>query len=221
MDMELLGANPNPEIIAEGKSNDYTNYYQPDLIQTHSYQKITYKNIYPGIDWVIYLSPPRHSELALRHSELDSESVRGSKRILKQVQHEADRGLKYDFIVHPRADPNQIKLKYKDAEQIYLDQYGNLILRNRLGDIREDAPIALQNNENIPLKFLLKDSIVSFEIKQYDRNQTLVIDPKLDWSTYYGGNNGDDAIGNQVDAYGNIYLYGRTISNTGIAFSGF
>ena len=28
MDMELVGANPNAEIIAEGMSQDYTNYYQ-------------------------------------------------------------------------------------------------------------------------------------------------------------------------------------------------
>ena len=42
MDMALVGANPNPEIIAEGKSDDYTNYYQFDLIQTHNYQKIIY-----------------------------------------------------------------------------------------------------------------------------------------------------------------------------------
>jgi len=28
MDMYLVGANPNPEIIAEGKSQDYTNYLQ-------------------------------------------------------------------------------------------------------------------------------------------------------------------------------------------------
>jgi hypothetical protein len=58
MDMELVGANPHAEIIAEGKSQDYSNYYQPDLIQTHSYQKVIYKNIYPGIDWVIYSTPP-------------------------------------------------------------------------------------------------------------------------------------------------------------------
>jgi hypothetical protein len=75
MNMELVGANPNPEIISEGKSEDYTNYYQSNLIQTHNYQKIIYKNIYPGIDWVIYLSPLRQSELAPRHSELDSESI--------------------------------------------------------------------------------------------------------------------------------------------------
>ncbi len=195
MDMELIGANPNPEILAEGKSDDYTNYYQPYLIQTHNYQKITYKNIYPGIDWVIYPTPP---------------SPIG----------EGKGGVKYDFIVNPGADPNLIKLKYKNAEQIYLDQYGNLILRNRLGDIKEDAPIALQNNENTPLKFLLKDSIVSFEIKQYDRNQILIIDPKLEWSTYYGGTSWD--LGFSIATYDRFsYLCGDAGSSSFIAYNGF
>ena len=212
MDMELIGANHNPEIITEGKSQDYTNYYQPDLIQTYSYQKITYKNIYPGIDWVIYQSPPCHSEL-------DLESIRGSKKMLKQVQHYG--GIKYDFIVHSGADPNLIRLKYKNAEQIYLDHYGNLILRNRLGDIREDAPIAFQENNYIPSKFLLNDSIISFEIKQYDRNQILIIDPKLEWSTYYGGSENDISQGSVIDKSNNIYLYGGTGSSSNIAYNGF
>ena len=229
MDMQLIGANPNPEIITEGKSEDYTNYYKPDLIQTHNYRKIIYKNIYPGIDWVIYLSPLRHSELALLHSELDSESVNRSTGILKQVQHDytkktlydAAGSIKYDFIVHPGADPALIKLKYKNAELIYLDKDGNLILRNRLGDIKENAPIAFQENENIPLKFLLKDSIVAFDIKQYDTNRILVIDPKLDWSTYYGGVLDDVSFGSTIDYSSNVFIFGQTNSSTNISYNGF
>jgi hypothetical protein len=221
IDMQLVGANPNPEIIAEGKSNDYTNYYQPDLIQTYSYQKITYKNIYPGIDWVIYLSPPRHSELAPRHSELDSESVRGSTRMLKQVQHEADRGLKYDFIVHPGADPSLIQLKYTHTEQLFLDNKGNLILRNRLGDILENAPIAFQEQKDILVKYRLNDSVVSFELKDYQKDKILVIDPKLEWSTYYGGTQTENCLGSEVDSNNNVYIYGYTLSTNSISYTGF
>ena len=246
MDMQLIGTNPNTEILAEGKSQDYTNYYQPDLIQTHSYQKITYKNIYPGIDWVIYLSPPRHSELALRHSVpiyigIDSESVNGSKRMLirqggqhdetKQVQHDNkkeilkqvqnDGGVKYDFIIHSGANPSLIKLKYSHAERIYIDTDGNLILRNRLGDICENAPIAFQELSDIPVRFRQNDSIVSFDIKEYDKNQTLIIDPKLEWSTYYGGAMDDASNGLIYQNDGNIYIYGQTQSSSQIAYNGF
>lgn len=54
MDMHLVDANPNAEIITEGKSHDYTNYYTHDALFVHHYQKIIFKNIYSGIDWVIY-----------------------------------------------------------------------------------------------------------------------------------------------------------------------
>ena len=90
MDMELIGANPNPEIFAERKSENYTNYYHPDLIQTHNYDKITYKDIYPGIDWVVYIV------------DIDSNSARENSLEFKnkysklKIQH--SKFFKYDLI---------------------------------------------------------------------------------------------------------------------------
>ncbi len=205
MDMELVGASPNPEIIAEGKNDDYTNYYQSNLIQTHNYQKITYKNIYPGIDWVLYtvnnekLAVNSNSSHITPHSSL----------------------FKYDFIIHPGADPNQIKLKYKNTEQIYLDSFGNIILRNRLGDIREDAPEVFQHQEKLKAHYILTDSIVCFHIKSYDPAHTLIIDPKLEWSTYFGGTDIEHCFGSVLDNTANIYIYGFTNSSSNIAYNGY
>lgn len=56
MDLELVGANPNVSISAEGKSHDYTNYYNRGVMKVHNFTKVVYKNIYPHIDWVIYSS---------------------------------------------------------------------------------------------------------------------------------------------------------------------
>jgi len=56
IDMELSGASKNIEIIAEEKSMDYFNLYNCDVLDVHHYKKITYKNVYPGIDWVIYFT---------------------------------------------------------------------------------------------------------------------------------------------------------------------
>jgi gliding motility-associated-like protein len=198
MDMELIGANPNPEILAEGKSDDYTNYYQSNLIQTHNYQKIIYKNIYPGIDWVLYTVNSSSSHISPRSSLF-----------------------KYDFIIHPGADPNQIKLKYKNTEQIYLDSFGNIILRNRLGDIREDAPEVFQHQEILKAHYILTDSIVCFHIKSYDPTHTLIIDPKLEWSTYFGGTDIEQCFGSVLDNTANIYTYGFTNSSSNIAYNGY
>ena len=198
MDMELVGANPNARIIAESKSDDYTNYYNHNVLNVHSYKKITYKNIYPGIDWVIYVE---------------------SKNKRPEQKEYLNFGLKYDFIVHPGANPVLIKLKYKNAEQIYLDSFGNLMLRNRLGDIREDAPKVFQNQNEIPSSYILKDSLVSFNINSYDKNQKLIIDPQIEWGTYYGGNETRFIEMNLKDSF--LYLAGSTSSSSFISYLGF
>lgn len=57
MDVTLLGANNRAEVITGKPLAYYENYYLPgcgiDGIRVHTCQQVTYKNIYPGIDWVI------------------------------------------------------------------------------------------------------------------------------------------------------------------------
>ena len=54
MDMVLEGANADARITAEGRSEDYTQYYGQDALDVHTYSRITYQEVYPGIDWVIF-----------------------------------------------------------------------------------------------------------------------------------------------------------------------
>lgn len=56
MNVDLAGANVAAAVIAEGKSTDYCNYYQSNTLNVHNYSKVTYREIYPNIDWVIYKS---------------------------------------------------------------------------------------------------------------------------------------------------------------------
>lgn len=55
MEMVLIGANPNPEITAENPTNCIVNYVAKNIFNVEKYSKITYHNIYPNIDWVIYI----------------------------------------------------------------------------------------------------------------------------------------------------------------------
>src|ERR1044072_1813570 len=58
MDVELVGANKNASVITENRQAYYEHYYLPQCpngVAVHSFKKITYKDIYPGIDWVIYI----------------------------------------------------------------------------------------------------------------------------------------------------------------------
>src|SRR4029078_4070418 len=59
MEMQFVGANPNPQITTEEKIDFYTNYYlahTPEAGITHvgNYHKIIYKNLYPNIDMILY-----------------------------------------------------------------------------------------------------------------------------------------------------------------------
>ncbi len=59
MDVTLLGADPDALLTRQGKQNYYERYYLPqcgaDGALAYAYEKLTYKNVYPGIDWVLYI----------------------------------------------------------------------------------------------------------------------------------------------------------------------
>lgn len=57
MDVELVGADKNAVAIAEAPHSYTENYYLPQCpngITAGSYGRITYKDVYPNIDWVLY-----------------------------------------------------------------------------------------------------------------------------------------------------------------------
>lgn len=58
MDMELVGASINPVIETESKNEYFENFYLPQcpngILNVPTFAKITYKEVYPNIDWVVY-----------------------------------------------------------------------------------------------------------------------------------------------------------------------
>src|SRR5581483_6853740 len=73
----------------------------------------------------------------------------------------------------------------------------------------------ISNGQRVSIKgtYVMKDRThVGFSVSQYDRNQALVIDPVLVYSTYLGGSRLDVAGGMAVDASGNLYVTGYTDS---------
>lgn len=59
IDVLLMGSNMEAGVLAEnaigGMNHYYTNPKFKNGVATRQFQKITYKNIYPGIDWVLYI----------------------------------------------------------------------------------------------------------------------------------------------------------------------
>lgn len=200
LDMNLEGASISKNnIIKENESKQgHSNYFYahcPEgIYDVKAYSKITIKNIYKGIDWVIYTSS-------------DSK----------------EHPLKYDFVVHPEADYKDIMIKFENVQSTSLsDNNTKLKIQTIAGNIEEGNLFSYLKNEKLKMnneklevrsKYVIdKDSIICFEIAEYDTTKTLVIDP-LVWATYYGGNGADYASSIIIDSQDNIYVSGETASN--------
>jgi hypothetical protein len=55
--------------------------------------------------------------------------------------------LKYDFIVHPGADPGQIRLAYRGVDGLELTEEGRLLVSTPAGAFHDDIPVAWQDLE--------------------------------------------------------------------------
>ena len=190
MDVQLVGANTNAKVIAEGKQDYYENYFTDwsgeKGAMAHTYNRITYKDVYPNIDWVFYMK---------------------------------DGQMKHEFVVRAGGKVSDIKLKYGGANSLKLNLNGSLAATTPQGTITENAPASFDaNGKVVNSRFVFNDSILSYQTDDY--SGTLTIDPGIVWSTYFGGNNISDAQPLSVDGSGNIYFTGWTQSTTGIATSG-
>src|SRR5207245_2879361 len=97
-------------------------------------------------------------------------------------------GLEFDFIVEAGADPRPITIAFDGAENIRIDESGDLVLRIRTREIRQHRPFVYQRDgtKTIPVAGgyrLLEQNRVGFVLGDYDPQRTLVLDPVLSYST--------------------------------------
>ncbi len=131
--------------------------------------------------------------------------------------------LKYDLIVHPNGNVNDIAMEIIDAENATLLSEQHLQIKTKLGDIN-DAGLYCYEKETgtvIPANYILSKNTVGFNVESYNKNQTLVIDPELAWSSYYGGDGEDAVNGMAVDGNGDIIITGYTHSDNNMAYLGY
>ncbi|MCX6230287.1 MAG: SBBP repeat-containing protein [Bacteroidetes bacterium] len=199
VDVELVDANSNPEIIAEDVSAEYINYYNavaPEcgVTKVRNYRKIIYKNIYPGIDMIFV-------------------AVSGKEKAVE-----------YYFEVHPSADAKLIQLHYTGADQTRLIE-NKICVKVAHGSFTESIPASWIKETNTKVEICYKNTAkdtYTFTIPAYTNKQTLIIDPNpnLDWGTYYGGTDVDNGEKNCCDKFNNVYVTGITRSLNAIATSG-
>jgi gliding motility-associated-like protein len=133
------------------------------------------------------------------------------------VFHGTEQGnLKYDVLVHPGADPRLVVLDFDGLDGLDLQPDGSLALRTAVGEVREMAPVAFQENGRSPVDCAFEQDgrRVRFKTGSYDRGRMLVIDPELIASTYSGAT-GASNYGHcaTYDDDGNIYTGARSFGS--------
>jgi len=123
----------------------------------------------------------------------------------------------YDFIVAPGVSPTTIRLSFAGADEISLDQEGNLLLKTDAGTLTQAAPEIYQETEHgrqtIQGRYVLVgEREVGFAVGDYDTRKPLTIDPQLLYSSFYGGTGQDSISEVAVDGSGNAYFTGSTQS---------
>ncbi len=198
VEVEFLGANPQSFISPIGESTENYNYFIGNdqskwASNLKAYNQLEFQKLYEGI-------------------------------MMRYVA--TENRLKYEFIVAPQANPKQIQLKYKGATQLNLDKEGNLQIGTSVLDFMEQKPYCYQLIEGekveIPSKFVLKDSVVTFELGEYDVAKELVIDPELVFASYSGSNANNFGMSATFDEEGNLYaggiVFGQNVPPTNGAF---
>ena len=124
--------------------------------------------------------------------------------------------LEYDFIVHPGADPANIRLGIDGADRVYVDGQGNLVSEFEEGLVVQHPPTLYQEiggeRQIVGGGYKLEGDEVRFSVGRYDPERTLIIDPIVAYSTYLGGAASDTAFEIAVDGDGNAYVTGTTLS---------
>ena len=159
----FIQSNPSAAITEKKPTEEKRNYFlgnDPELWKTdlHGYTELQFIDFYNKID-LVYLSE------------------KGS--------------FSYNFKVNPGGYHKDIQMEFEGAHGVSINNQGHLEIKTEFGTITQSKPIAwiVKNEKNVPIgcSFALMGNQVVFKIDDdYDRTQTLFIDPSLTFSTFTG-----------------------------------
>ncbi|MCE7748963.1 MAG: hypothetical protein GPJ51_11235 [Candidatus Heimdallarchaeota archaeon] len=128
-------------------------------------------------------------------------------------------GLKYEFIVHPEADPNDILIQMSDSIQLEIlegEIYGYSAKSGQCVYHENGLKVFQDNLREVETQFIKSRGLSNsfgFGINQYDSKKELTIDPIIKINEYtFGGDQVDAGKGIFVDSDGFIYITGGTNS---------
>lgn len=149
-----------------------------------TYAKVSYREIYPGIDLLYYGN----------HRELEYDFVLAPGADAKLIR------MRFDGVGRLRRAVNGDLLANTPS--------GTLTLRRpKIYQIEDGRHVPVQGTFALGARHTVR-----FRLGRYDHRKSLIIDPMLLYSTFLGGNGSDTAYAIAVDASGEAYLAGTTAS---------
>jgi gliding motility-associated-like protein len=151
------------EVIESDTSSFYRNYFIGSdsskwAHEVYSFQSLRLLDYYPDIDLVI-----------------DANAT----------------GIKYSFDAAPHANIDLIEVEHQGADSVYLKD-DNVYIATRFGAIKESDLNVFSlsesgNQSKIKSKFKIENKTVRFSLlEEYNKEQRLIIDPQLTFSTFTG-----------------------------------
>lgn len=151
--LDWIGANPNPEIIPGKMANEYFNYLGNDTSKNinfcKSYETLTYKNLYPGID-LVYSFP--EGKQGFKYALIVSPGANVNKVKMKYS--------------------GANKISFDKAGNIHISNgFGDIIDHAPLTYYSDN------DGKKIASSFVLNGNEISFDLGSYNTSKGIVIDP--------------------------------------------
>ncbi len=182
---QIAGGNREAQVAGEGSMPGRSNYLLGNdpaqwRIGVENFAQVRYAAVYPGIDL---------------------------------VYHGNQRQVEYDFVVAPHADPDPIRIAFAGIDAMRLGDDGELVLETAHGRLVQPRPVVYQERsgvrEFVDGRFVVRPNHeIGFALGDYDRDRELVIDPIIQYSTFFGGSTIDQGLAIVVDSSSNAYITG-------------
>jgi len=171
---------PEAEVPLPGRSNYLIGPSHRWTAGVRHFARVRYRDAYPGIDLVYFFDPEGR--------------------------------LTYEFLVHPGADPEQISLSYSAVEKIELEAPDLAAVVTSAGLMKDGPLVCFQEIDGArrPVASAYRaEGASAYRVEilgPYDPSRTLVVDPTVVFSTYYGNADANRTV--SIDPAGNIYMSG-------------
>jgi hypothetical protein len=157
------------------------------------YGEVVVERVWPGVDWV------------LRYDERVG-------------------GVKQEFVVQGGYRWDEVRLRIWSRGGAEVSE-GRLRVRTGYGEFVEEGLVGYYGSERVGVRYRVLSERREGEVKVVEvgyevsgapevGEKTLMIDPVLQWGTYFGESSGDRALSVAVDRSGNVFVVGYTGSTS-------